>query len=179
MKRNTLVSIGLILIFLWNCSSQSDRKRAMNDDIILPQADGTISLKLDNAACYTDLTDPSSNTAEWEMSISKPGRYKVWLSSATKDTVALGYTNKVKINLMDNKLEVSPACDKVIANSQDTSYPYFRADSYMGTFYISEAGVYNIQVISEKILPKELREQTASLSETTKMMSIILVPLTR
>jgi hypothetical protein len=149
------------------------------ENIILQGEDGTISLKLDKAACYSDITDPASNTAEWEVSISKPGRYKVWLSSATRDTLALKYANSVKIRFLDNQLEVNPICDKVIPNSSDISYPYYRADSYMGSFYIQDPGVYNMQVISEKVLSKEMREQTASLTDTTRLMSVILIPLTR
>ncbi len=180
MKSNIFVCIGLFSFFLFGCSNHSDRKGVMSgENIIVQEEDGTISLELDNAACYSDVTDPSSNTAEWEMSITKPGRYKVWLSSATRDTLALKYANSVKIQLLDNQIEVIPICDKVIQNSRDISFPYYRADSYMGSFYIQEPGVYNIQVISEKVLSKEMRAQTASLTDTTRLLSVVLVPMTR
>lgn len=180
MKQNLLVLASLITFLLWNCGHKSDNKGIISgDNIILQQADGTVSLKLDNAACYSDIQDPSSNTAEWEMSISKTGRYKIWLSSATRDTLSLGYKNAVKIHLLENQLEVNPVCDKIVRNSKDISYPYYQADSYVGSVYIQEPGIYSIQVISEKVLSKELREQTASLSAPTKLMSVILEPLTR
>ena len=180
MKRNIFVLIGLVSFLLWGCSSQSNKTGVVSgDNIILQQDDGTVSLKIDKAACYSDTEDPSSNTAEWSMSISKPGRYKVWLSSATRDTLALNYANSVKVHLLDNELEVNPVIDKVVQNSGDISYPYYRADSYVGSIYIQDSGVYNIQVISEKVLSKELRERTASLPEQTKLLSVILVPLTR
>jgi hypothetical protein len=149
------------------------------DKTILQEADGTISLKLENAVCYSDADDPSSNTAEWTMSISKPGRYNLWLSSATRDTLVLNYANTVKVSFMDKQLEVDPVCDKVVQNSEGISYPFFRADSFMGSFFIQETGEYNIQVISEKVLPVEMREKTASLSDTTRFMSLFLVPNTR
>ncbi len=179
MKRNVFILACVFSVFLWSCGNSDRRGDMGGKNVIVQGADGTISLKLDNAACYSDITDPASNTAEWEMSIQKPGRYKVWLSSATRDTLSLNYPSSVKIRLLDNQLEVNPLCDKVVQNSIDISYPYFRADSYMGSFYIQEPGVYNLQVISEKVLSKELREKTASLSDTTRLLSVILEPLTR
>jgi len=180
MKRKILACLGLASVILWSCSNQSERKGVSDaENIILQQEDGTILLKLEKAACYSDVVDPSSNTAEWNMVISKPGHYKVWLSSATKDTLDLNYTNTVKVSLLDNQLEVSPECDKIVQNSDEVSYPYYRADSYMGSFYISEPGEYSIQVISEKVLSKQARNQTASLSDNTRLMSVILTPMTR
>jgi len=180
MKRNTFVCIGLISIFLAYCGHQSDKKGITSgDNVIEQQSDGTFSLKLETAACYNDVTNPASNTAEWKISIPKPGRYKVWLSSATRDTLALNYENSVKVSLLDNQLEVIPECDKVIQDSKDVTYPYFRADSEVGSFYIQEPGVYNIQVISEKVLSREMRQQTAYMSDATKFVSLLLVPLTR
>jgi hypothetical protein len=64
---------------------------------ILQQEDGTISLKVDKADCYQDKVNPSSNTAEWNVRVSKSGRFNVWLSSATKDTTDLKYDNSVKL----------------------------------------------------------------------------------
>ena len=180
MKRKNFAFISLVTVILWSCSNQSERKGVNSgENLILQQEDGTISLKLEKAACYSDVVDPSSNTAEWNVVISQPGRYKVWLSSATKDTLDLNYTNAVKVSLLDNQLEADPECDKIIQNSDDVSYPYFRADSYMGSFYISEPGEYSVQVISEKVISKKARNQTASLSDNTRLMSVILTPMTR
>ena len=138
----------------WSCGRKSDSDN-VSDNAILQEADGTLALNVEKATCYNDIVNPSSNTAEWNIVVSKPGTYKVWLSSATKDTTDLSYINSVKISLLDKLLEVNPECDKVVLNSDDVSYPYFRADSYMGSFYISEPGEYSIQVISEKVLTKE------------------------
>jgi hypothetical protein len=62
--------------------------------------------------------------------------------------------NSVKISLLDNQLDVDPACDKIVRNSNEVSYPYYRADSYMGSFYISEPDsiIFSYQ---RKVLPKE------------------------
>jgi hypothetical protein len=134
---------------------------------------------VENATCYSDAVNPSSNTAEWNVVVSKPGTYKVWLSSATRDTTSLSYFNSVKISLLDKLIEVNPEIDKIVLNSADVSYPYFRADSYAGSFYISEPGEYSIQVISEKVLTKEAMNRVPSGLNDTKLMSVILTPMTR
>jgi len=180
MKTIFFTCLSLTVVFLCYCNNRSDRKIVKTgDEIIIQQEDGTISLKLENAGCYSDVINPSNNTAEWNMVISKPGHYKVWLSSATRDTIDLNYTGTVKVNLLDSQLVVIPLCDKIIQNSKDVSYPYFQADSYLGSFYISEAGEYSIQVISEKVISKESGSHTASLSDSPKLMAIILTPITR
>ena len=181
MKIRTLLCFGLGSFLLFSCSSNNGKKAngRSESDVVLQQEDGTITLKLEKAACYSDLSDPSSNTAEWNVLISTPGRYSVWLSSATKDTLDLNYTNTVKVNFLDNQLEVDPECDRIIKNSEDVPYPYYRADSYMGSFYVMEPGEYNIQVISEKIISKELRNETAYLSDNTRLVSLSLAPVKR
>jgi hypothetical protein len=80
---------------------------------------------------------------------------------------------------MDDQLEVNPVCDKIVRNSSDVHYPYFRADSYMGSIYVSEPGEYNIQLISEKVIAKRAESLNTSLADDTKLMSVILTPITR
>jgi hypothetical protein len=172
----TIISMGVLL--LWSCGHNSDSEN-VSDNAILQQADGTLALNLEKATCYSDMVNPSSNTAEWNVVVSKPGTFKVWLSSATKDTTDLSYVNSVKISLMDKLLEGNPECDKVVLNSDNVSFPYFRADSYMGSLYISEPGEYSIQVISEKVLSKEAMNNSKSGPGDTKLMSVILTPMTR
>ena len=181
MKQSILpYFIGLVIIPVWSCGHLGSTK-VINDaeNRILQQNDGTISLILDKAECYSDIVNPSNNTADWNIVISKPGRFKVWLSSATKDTSDLNYANSVRISLLDDRLEVNPACDKIVRNSSDVHYPYFRADSYMGSIYVSEPGEYNIQLISEKVIAKNAESHNTSLADDTKLMSVILTPSTR
>jgi hypothetical protein len=64
-------------------------------------------------------------------------------------------------------------------NSNDVKYPYYRADSYMGSFYIQEEGEYSIQVISEKAIPQKDIASASSSPIHTKLMSVILTPMTR
>jgi len=172
--------IWLVLIPVWSCSHlESTTKAKEAENRIIQQQDGTVSLILDKAACYSDNTNPSNNTADWNFVISKPGRFKVWLSSSTKDTSNLNYSNSVRISLLDDRLEANPACDKVVRNSSDVHYPYFRAYSYMGSINVSEPGEYNIQVISEKVIAKTAESRNTSLADDTKLMSVILTPITR
>jgi hypothetical protein len=172
--------IGLVIIPVWSCGhirSTKDLNDAENR--ILQQNDGTISLILDKAECYSDIVNPSNNTADWNIVISKPGHFNVWISSATKDTSELNYANSVRIRFLDDQLEVNPECDKIVRNSSDVHYPYFRADSYMGSVYVSEPGEYNIQLISEKVIAKNAESHNTSLADDTKLMSVILTPGTR
>ena len=172
--------IGMVIIPFWSCGhlgSSKDMKEAENR--IVQQNDGSISLILDKAACYSDVSDPSNNTADWDIVISKPGRFKVWLSSATKDTSFLHYANSVRISLLDDRLEANPGCDKIVRNSTEVHYPYYRADSYMGSIYVSEPGEYNIQLISEKVIARNAIPNSTAKVDDTKLMSVILTPTTR
>ena len=173
-----IAGVGLIS----SCSSYNEKTEAGNrraSDKILQQADGTISLKLEKADCYSDMVNPSSNTAEWNVVVSKSGRYNVWLSSATKDTTDLHYSNKVLVSVHDARLMARPSCDKIIQNSNDVSYPYFKADSFLGSMYIQDTGVYNIQVISEKIFPKDYKAVESSGADITKLLSVSFTPIIR
>ena len=152
---------GMAMILLGSCGQQGNIKNDQeSENRILQQEDGTVSLKVEKAACYSDAANPSNNTADWNVVISKPGRFKVWLTSATKDTSDLSYSSSVKVNILDDHLEVDPAVDKIVHNSGDVPTSYFRADSYVGSFYVPEAGEYNIQVISEKIIAKNTGSKT-------------------
>lgn len=175
-----LIFSGVVLFYSCNnIGEQKETKNKIVQNRILQQDDGTISLKVDKADCYHDIADPSSNTAEWNVVVSKSGRFNVWLSSATKDTTDLQYNNSVMLSILDNRLETHPACDKIIHNSTDVSYPYFRADSFMGSLYIQDTGLYNIQVISEKIIPKDFKKGGSSTTENSKLLSVFLTPITR
>ena len=179
-KKNFALVICLVMILAWSCSSQRSPKDMQNaENGILQQDDGTVALKLDKAAFYSDKVNPSNNTAEWHIIISKPGRFKVWLSSATKDTTDLSYANSVRINLSDDQLVANPVCDKIVQNSGEVAYPYFKADSYMGSVYLSEPGEYNIQVISEKVIAKNIGTRKDEPTDDTMIMSVMLTPMTR
>jgi len=178
MSRKMFTIIGVIVLLAWSCGSNTDQN-SVSENAVVQEADGTLALDMDEATRYSDDVNPASNTAEWNVVVSKPGTFRVWLSSATKDTTKLSYSNSVKLSLLDKFLEVNPVCDKVVLNSGEVSLPYYRADSYMGSLYISEPGEYSIQVISEKVLPKEAELSEDMTTEDTRLMSVILTPLSR
>jgi hypothetical protein len=171
---------GLAIVLIWSCGQQGTVKNTKEaDNTIVQQADGTVSLKLEKAVCYSDAVNPTNNTADWNVVISKPGRFKVWLSSATKDTSDLSYSSSVKVNILDDHLEVTPAVDKIVQNSGDVPNSWFRADSYVGSFYVQEPGEYNIQVISDKVLAKNAGSKHNPQIDDTMLMSVILTPAIR
>jgi hypothetical protein len=163
-----------LMISCNNTDSPGNTGRMIADNRIVQQKDGTISLKIDKAECYHDRENPSTNTAEWSIFVSRSGRYDVWLSSATKDTTDLKYKNSVLLSIRDNRLETRPKVNRVIQNSSDVSRPFYQADSFMGSLYIQDTGVYNVQVISDKILPKEV--SGSSIDDQTKIVSVSLRP---
>ena len=145
----------------------------------MQQEDGTVSLKLDKAVCYSDAVNPTNNTADWNVVISKPGRFKVWISSATKDTSGLSYSSSVKVNILDDHMEVTPEVDKIVQNSGDVPHSWFRADSYVGSFYVPEPGEYNIQVISDKVIARNAGSTHNPQVDDTMLMSVMLTPAIR
>lgn len=172
-----IIIIGVGLSFSCDRSGQGIRGKDKTETKITQGADGIISLNLEKATCYNDNIDPSSNTAEWNFIVVKPGRYDVWVSSLTKDTMDLQYTNSVKVNLSDERLEGKPIGNKIIVDAKDVQYPYYRADSHMGTFYFDEPGEYSIQLISEKVTPISKNTNSGYSSDHTKFRSLILTPL--
>jgi hypothetical protein len=171
---------GLVIVLVWSCGQQVTTNNTQDaENRILQGEDGTVSLKLDKAVCYSDAANPTNNTADWNVVISKPGRFKVWLSSATRDTSGLRYSSSVKVNILDDHLEVNPAVDKIVQNSGDVPHSYFRADSYVGSFYVSEPGEYNIQVISDKVIAKNTGSKNIPQVDDTMLLSVMLTPAIR
>lgn len=169
-----------MLIILSSCGGgekKSIKSEVNNEPKINQASDGTISLNVEGADCYSDMNDPSGNTAEWRVRVSKSGRYNVWISSATKDTTDLRYKNNVLVSVQDNRIEAKPGCDKIIQDAKDVDYPFFRADSFLGSMYIQDTGLFNVQVISEKILPKDYKLESET--EIAKLLSVSFTPVTR
>jgi hypothetical protein len=182
MRRYNIVVALIGIALLYSCSSSGDHPYLSNNlavNKVMQQADGSIALHVRKAECYSDKVNPSSNTAEWNVVVSKSGRYNVWLTSATVDTTNLEYENKVLLSVQDNRLEAQPAVDKVIKNSGDVPYPYFRADSFMGSLYIQDTGLFAVQIISDKIIPEDKQEDNSSVHEKTRLLSVILTPVVR
>jgi hypothetical protein len=183
MKKDLFVWMMLMgVAFLVSCNNavRSDENRSIvAENKILQQNDGTISLKIDKAECYHDMVNPSSNTAEWHVVVSKSGRYDVWLSSATMDTTDLRYKDSVLLSIRDNRLGTLPIVNRVVQNSRDVSSPYYQADSFMGSLYIQDTGMYSVQVISDRVLPKEFRNSGSKSDDQSTILSVSLTPAKR
>ena len=180
MKKHHLTAIiGLLALLAISCGNQGNNKETVDaGNRILQQEDGTVSLGINQASLYSDPVRPSGNTAEWHIVISKPGRYNVWLTSATKDTMDLKYPNTVSVILSDNKLEVKPVCNRLSSINVDVPESYFLADSFMGSFFISDSGVYNIQVISEKVTSLISGTDGSRAGDDTMLIALELSPVT-
>ena len=72
MSRKIFTLVSLVLLLVWSCGKKSDTDN-VSENTILQEADGTIALNMENATCYSDNVNPSSNTAEWNVVVSKPG----------------------------------------------------------------------------------------------------------
>jgi len=177
-----LILTGAGLGLFSSCGS-SDTNTAAENDVtakkIMQQPDGTISLQLEKADRYSDIQDPSENTAEWNVVVSKSGRYNVWLTSATRDTTDLNYKNKVLVSVHDARIEGVPECDRIVTNSDEVSFPWFRADSFIGSMYIKDTGEFHIQVISEQILPEDAFNGDVSKDDIAKLLSVSFTPVKR
>jgi hypothetical protein len=180
------ISVELMLVFgisfLYSCSNpvkNTEDHSSLAVNKVLQQADGSIALHVKKAECYSDKVNPSSNTAEWNVVVSKSGRFNVWLTSATIDTTNLEYRNTVLLSVQDSRLEAQPSIDKVVINSSDVDYPYFRADSFMGSLYIQDTGLFAVQIISDRIIPEDNLTEDTQASEKTKLLSVFLTPVIR
>jgi len=173
------MTIAGLSLFISCNNTNTKPESSSTAETIRQLEDGTISLKLDKADCYADLTDRSDNTAEWNVVVSKSGRYSVWISSATLDTTDLKYKNSVMVNVQDKMIQARPDCDRIIRNSSDVPYPYFRADSFIGSLYLQDTGHFYIQVTSEMILPKDYSINEPSSADIAKLISVSFMPETR
>lgn len=183
MERKIFILLILVgMGFVCSCNNSSKKTEAGDHRIgaaIKQQNDGLISLNIDKSDRYSDMTNPTGNTAEWKVVVSKSGRYNVWISSATKDTNDLRYKDKVRVSLQDLNVEAYPACDKIILNSTDVSYPWFRADSFIGSMFIENPGVFPVQIISEQIVPGDYQIHNNSAAEHSRLLAVYLTPASR
>lgn len=119
---------------------------------------------------------PQYNTAEWMFTVEKPGRYDVWLSSLTVDTMQLRFGDDVIITAGETKLEKKPVSDRVVTEDQSIKEPWFRADTHMGSIFFSKPGEYQVQVISDRVGPYTSDLSQINTAEHTLISSVILKP---
>jgi hypothetical protein len=177
-----IVALFIVAFNIISCSNSANNKansKTTDSHIVKQLDDGTINLLIEKAFCYNNESNPSYNAAEWNLLVTKSGRYEVWLSSATIDTLDLQYNNLVTISLQDKQLNVRPISNKIILNAKGVKYPYFRADSYVGEFYIQDPGEYSVQLISEKVIAESNTARSSGVLDHTKVLSVFMTPMTR
>jgi hypothetical protein len=168
-----LICVALIV----SCKNSGVQKGAKIASKESSKNERSVLLKIEDAALVQDAVDPDSNTAEWSFKVDQPGRYEVWLSSITRDTMHMGFDTVVTITAGDSRIEKMPLGDKIITNAKDIKAPWYRADSEMGTIFFNAPGEYAVQIISEKVktLPADI--SSAITTDKTLIKSLILKPV--
>ena len=149
---------GIVLVMVLSMVSCKDNKgtdgtKPVGKNERISGHDGGVTLFIENADLMQVDSNPAYNTAEWSFKVDKPGRFDVWLSSITSDTSRLLYADNVTITAGDTRIEKVPVGDEIVTDDKNVRSPWFRADSHMGSVFFSEAGEYQIQVISDRVLP--------------------------
>ena len=173
-----LMVMGLVIIS-GGCGNKGNNV-AQDEPVqneVIQFSNGTIMLNIQDAFLFNDEKNPDRNTAEWNFLVNNGGRYEVWLSTITQDTMDLGYQMPVIVNFGDKRLEGQPVGDEIIIDEK-VEKPYFRADSRLGSIYIEDPGHYNIQIISEKVLPDARIKSSAIRGANAILDQVILKPLT-
>jgi len=172
---------GIVLVIIFIMVSCKDNKGTDGSQTVgkndrTTGNDGGVTLLIENADLIQVDSNPGYNTAEWSFKVDKPGRYDVWLSSITADTSNLLYADNVTITAGDTRLEKMPVGDEIVTDDNNVRSPWFRADSHMGSVFFSEAGEYQIQVISDRVLPHSSDAAKVNIDEHTLINSLIFKP---
>ena len=140
--------------------------------------DGGVELLIAEADLIQVDDNPQYNTAEWLFTVNKPGRYDVWLSSLTCDTLQLHFADNVIITAGDSRLAKRPVGDQIVTDDANVKKPWYRADSHMGSVFFGKPGEYQIQVISDRVEPHSTDFSEISVEKHTLINSLILKPMT-
>jgi hypothetical protein len=175
-KTGVILLIGMTaLVSCNNNKGANESKIAGNNDKITGR-DGGVTFLIENADLIQVDSNPQYNTAEWNFEVKEPGRYDVWLSSITCDTSHLLFADNVTITAGDTRLEKKPIGDEIIIDDKSIKSPWFRADSHMGSVFFSKPGEYQIQVISDRVVPHSSDPSKVSIDEHTLINSLIFKP---
>lgn len=173
------VFVLLLITGLTSCKHDGTRESAVNKGGSDKAAvnDGGVTLRIEDAGLIQVDSNPQYNTAEWEFTVKKPGRYDVWLSSLTCDTLNLQFADNVTITAGDTRITKKPVGDEIITDDKSVKGPWYRADSHMGSIFFSAPGEYQVQVISDKVLPHSSDLSKVSIDNHTLINSLILKPM--
>jgi len=177
-KIGSVLSLLLAAYLFAACGvGERNKKKDNLSDNIVQQDDGKIIFELNDAYQLHDKESPEKNTAEWLFHAETEGRYEVWLSSLTKDTMDLKFDSPVIVTVGDTRIESRPVGNEIVLDATDSQVPYFHADSKLGSVMISPAGDYELQVISEKVLPSSRERGIPWQADHTKLLRIVLKPM--
>jgi len=174
------VLAGLVMVFsMTACSDSGNRAREDKNEQsenTAARAEGVV-LRISDAALIQVDAKPQYNTAEWNFMVQKPGRYDVWLSSLTVDTVQPMFEDNVVITAGDSRLDKKPVGDEIVISDITVKAPWYRADSHMGSIFFSKPGEYQVQVISDKVERYASDLSDLSVDKGTLISSLILKPM--
>ena len=156
-------------------SSNSSQDKQTRNDATASKAG--IELRIEEAELIQVDDRPQYNTAEWLFKVDKAGRYDVWLSSLTVDTIQLHFEDSVIITAGETTLEKRPVGDEIVTEDKSVQGPWFRADSHMGSIFFPKAGEYQVQVISDRVVPHTSDLSQLSSDKRTLINSLILKPM--
>lgn len=173
-----LTAFCCVVLLGQGCKGKGDASKTAEEGSVevMQEMNGTISLSLKDAYLFNDESNPDRNTAEWGFTVNNQGRYEVWLSSLTQDTMHLEYNMPVIVTFGDKRLEGQPIGDEIVPDS-GVDKPYFRAETRLGSIYIDDPGHYNIQLISEKVISRSKLKENMLLGTHTIFDQISLRPL--
>lgn len=174
----TIVKLGsvslMLILSLSSCTGGHDRSGKAGSEEKGSAKEGVTLLLKDADIIQVD-SHPQYNTAEWRFEVKKPGRYDIWLSSLTCDTTHILFAGNVTVTAGDKRLEKRPVGDEIVTDDKNVKSPWFRADSHMGSVLFSEPGEYQVQVISDRIMPHQSADE-AKERKLTLINSLILKP---
>jgi len=169
----------LIIVLASSCGNHSNENYSnQTASYITQQEDGTVILDLEKAYVLQDSLHPDMNTAEWSVRIESKGRYELWLSSYTRDTMDLKYEGPVYIHFQDKSIKAESIIgNEIVLDTPGLGDMYFRADSKLGSVYVENPGDYSIQLVGSKVRPFEITALNNS-TRHTELRSLILKPIT-
>ncbi|MDZ7634582.1 MAG: hypothetical protein U5L72_09170 [Bacteroidales bacterium] len=172
--------LGLVLIIAMTaCNENGELKKESRNakaEKTVGQTGGVTLLIKDAALIQVD-SNPQYNTAEWDFKVDKAGRYEVWLSSLTCDTLHLQFNENVIITAADSRLDKRPVGDEIVTGDNSVKAPWYRADSHMGSIFFSKPGEYQVQVISARVERHAADLSDISVDKHTLINSLILKPM--
>ncbi len=171
-----LTLVVVVALTACNDNGKSINNKSGKDDKTAVR-DGGVTLLITDASLIEVDSNPRYNTAEWNFTVKDAGRYDVWLSSLTCDTAHLRFNDLVTITAGDERIEKKPIGDEIVTDDKSVTQPWYRADLHMGSIFFKEPGVYQVQVISDRVMAHSSDLSKVNTDKHTLINSLILKPM--